>query len=100
MKLTATRVQAPGERAGLLRRSLAGLISTYQRYISPMKGYGCAHRRRHQGPSCSEYVKRLATSGESLMGVVSGTVARFGECRIACEMLNEAGEADCFFCCI
>ena len=33
-------------------------ISGYQRFVSPYKGYRCAHRLHHGGESCSQYVKR------------------------------------------
>ncbi|WP_017711561.1 membrane protein insertion efficiency factor YidD [Prochlorothrix hollandica] len=32
-------------------------ISGYQRFISPHKGYQCAHRSLHGGKSCSAFVK-------------------------------------------
>ena len=31
----------------------------YQKVISPVKGFSCAHRCRHGGLSCSEYVKQV-----------------------------------------
>jgi len=34
-------------------------IVAYQKYISPHKGYRCAHRALHGSWSCSEYVKRM-----------------------------------------
>jgi len=33
------------------------LISLYQRYVSPYKGFRCAHRVLHGGDSCSEYIQ-------------------------------------------
>ena len=43
--------------AGWLSRSLCFLIRFYQLYISPHKGFCCAHRVAHGGPSCSEYAR-------------------------------------------
>jgi putative component of membrane protein insertase Oxa1/YidC/SpoIIIJ protein YidD len=34
-----------------------GAIGAYQRYISPHKGFRCAHRACTGGPSCSAYAK-------------------------------------------
>lgn len=31
------------------------LIRLYQKYVSPYKGYRCAHRLLHRGMSCSEF---------------------------------------------
>ncbi|MEN8446983.1 MAG: membrane protein insertion efficiency factor YidD [Cyanobacteria bacterium J06555_13] len=33
------------------------LIRGYQKYLSPYKGYHCAHRVLHGGDSCSQYIK-------------------------------------------
>jgi putative component of membrane protein insertase Oxa1/YidC/SpoIIIJ protein YidD len=33
-------------------------ITIYQRYLSPYKGFCCAHRVLHGGPSCSEYARQ------------------------------------------
>lgn len=37
----------------------AGIIVGYQRYLSPHKGFCCAHRALHGGPSCSEFARRV-----------------------------------------
>ena len=36
-----------------------GLIDLYQQYISPHKGFRCAHRAKHGRSSCSQFAKRL-----------------------------------------
>ena len=57
-------------------------IAFYQRYISPHKGYHCAHRRFHGGLSCSEYVKQtIATVG--LRRSLPLAQQRFEACRMA-----------------
>lgn len=38
---------------------LVWLIGLYQRFISPHKGFCCAHRVRHGGRSCSEAVRAI-----------------------------------------
>jgi Putative membrane protein insertion efficiency factor len=35
------------------------LIGGYQHYISPHKGYSCAHRVRYGGHSCSEFARKV-----------------------------------------
>ncbi|MDD3466624.1 MAG: membrane protein insertion efficiency factor YidD [Campylobacterales bacterium] len=39
-------------------KSAIFFINIYQKYISPKKGYVCAHRHYHGGDSCSEYTKK------------------------------------------
>ena len=34
------------------------LIGTYQRYVSPRKGFRCAYRARHRQDSCSQFARR------------------------------------------
>src|SRR3954470_6484782 len=36
-----------------------GVIDLYQQYISPYKGFRCAHRVKHGRLSCSQFAKRL-----------------------------------------
>ncbi|WP_413896461.1 membrane protein insertion efficiency factor YidD [Rhodoferax sp.] len=43
----------------ILRHAIAGAIGSYQRYISPRKGFCCAHRALHGGWSCSEFGRRV-----------------------------------------
>ncbi len=42
-----------------MKTILIKLISFYQRFISPKKGFNCAHHQRYQQGSCSEAVKLL-----------------------------------------
>lgn len=41
------------------RYLIINFISAYQRFISPRKGFVCAHRRLNGGMSCSEYAKTV-----------------------------------------
>lgn len=41
------------------RQIAIACIGGYQRYLSPHKGFVCAHRRLHGGDSCSQYVKTV-----------------------------------------
>jgi len=57
-------------------------IVIYQKAISPVKGFSCAHRYRHGGLSCSEYVKQVVFR----KGIVSGYTdirSRFHACKSA-----------------
>ncbi len=59
-------------------------ITVYQRYISPYKGWHCAHAQCYGGLSCSEYGKRAIAAH----GVVAGWMLiqdRFQECSAAAD---------------
>lgn len=65
------------------------LIQIYQRYISPYKGFRCAHSVAYGSPSCSAAVKQIVLQH----GLVAGWPAirrRFQACRQAARLLNEA----------
>jgi putative component of membrane protein insertase Oxa1/YidC/SpoIIIJ protein YidD len=47
-----------------------GGIGLYQRYISPYKGYACAHRFYYGGLSCSEYGKQVILDEGLVVGAV------------------------------
>lgn len=62
-------------------------IRLYQRRLSPLKGYRCAHRILHRGDSCSEHARRgIATDG--VFRGLQQLRSRFGECREACRILK------------
>jgi len=62
-------------------------IGFYQRRISPRKGWRCAHRVLHGGPSCSGFVKiAIRTYGwREAIPIVKG---RFAECKQASRTLR------------
>lgn len=71
----------------LVTRAALLLISFYQRYVSPRKGFCCAHRVLHNGLSCSEAVKRIIQTN----GIVGGAREirhRFSACREAAATLQ------------
>lgn len=41
---------------------LKSLITAYQRWLSPFKGFSCAHRILHGGSSCSGYALQILES--------------------------------------
>lgn len=62
--------------------AVAGLITTYQKYLSPLKGFSCAHRVLHEGESCSQYVKQTILQ-RGLSDAWPDSRQRFRDCRSA-----------------
>jgi putative component of membrane protein insertase Oxa1/YidC/SpoIIIJ protein YidD len=73
---------SPQALSTLPRYGAAGLITAYQKYLSPLKGFSCAHRVLHQGESCSQYVKRTILE-RGLSDALPQTRQRFRDCRSA-----------------
>jgi putative component of membrane protein insertase Oxa1/YidC/SpoIIIJ protein YidD len=67
------------------------VIRSYQRYLSPLKGYSCAHRVRHGGESCSAYARQVFAAEGMRVGV-NKLRRRFRECHLAGQALK-SGEA-------
>lgn len=65
-----------------LEQLAAFFIQMYQRYISPHKGFRCAHRALHGGASCSEFA-RLYVKEHSVWSMPAALRMRFRECRLA-----------------
>ena len=61
-------------------------IEGYQRYISPYKGFCCAHRAVHDGASCSEWAKR-AVNKVGVWGAFPLIIRRFKACQAAYKSL-------------
>ncbi|HHL19246.1 MAG TPA: membrane protein insertion efficiency factor YidD, partial [Thiothrix sp.] len=65
-----------------MNKFFIGLISIYQRYISPYKGFQCAHAYLHQGDSCSAAIKTIIADQGIIQGY--GDIRhRFEACRYA-----------------
>ena len=65
-------------------------IEGYQRYISPYKGFCCAHRAVHDGASCSEWAKRAIKK----VGVYSAfplIIRRLKACNTSYQALKQLG---------
>ena len=79
-----------GERSGIglpsgmntLNVLALGSIDAYQRWLSPLKGFRCAHAALFGGESCSAAVRRLV-SEQGLVGGRADIAARFQTCRQA-----------------
>ncbi|MDC1286637.1 membrane protein insertion efficiency factor YidD [Gammaproteobacteria bacterium] len=79
--------QLTGMRTDFFSLIVVALIVFYQKVISPIKGFSCAHSHQHGGLSCSEYVKQVVLH----KGVVSGYSdirLRFNACRSAALKFN------------
>jgi putative component of membrane protein insertase Oxa1/YidC/SpoIIIJ protein YidD len=76
----------PEFRTGVGSRIALGLIAGYQRWISPYKGFRCAHSVLHGGPGCSGYAKR-AIREHGLWRAVGMVRQRFRDCRAAMHTL-------------
>ena len=68
-------------------RPMVVIIRGYQRFLSPYKGFRCAHRVLHGGASCSEYV-RIGLLEHGLLDTVRTLPQRAKECRQAAIILH------------
>lgn len=66
---------------------LVSLISFYQRFLSPHKGFCCAHRVLHGGPSCSAAVKSILLE-RGAWSSWTDIWLRFRECQAAARTLR------------
>ncbi|HIK06428.1 MAG TPA: membrane protein insertion efficiency factor YidD [Trichormus sp. M33_DOE_039] len=57
-------------------------ITGYQKYLSPHKGFSCAHRVLYGGESCSQYIKRVIAQ-EGLSVALLKSRQRFQDCKQA-----------------
>ena len=73
---------SPIDRLCLPNHVAALLIRVYQRYLSPLKGYSCAHRVLYGNESCSQYVKQ-AILKQGLSDAWPSSRQRFRDCRSA-----------------
>lgn len=62
-------------------------ISSYQKYLSPHKGFSCAHRLLYGDASCSQYFKYLIAE-EGLHIAIKVSKGRFQACREASYILK------------
>lgn len=80
------RVLSPG----ILLASAA--IRFYQRHLSPRKGFRCAHGVLHEGPGCSEAVRRIILR-RGVLGAWPFVKRRFAACKAAAATLCERAAA-------
>ncbi|MBL8470924.1 MAG: membrane protein insertion efficiency factor YidD [Rhodocyclaceae bacterium] len=65
-----------------MKRLCLALIRTYQQYISPYKGWHCAHAHVHGGLSCSNYGIKVISENGFMQGMIL-LRKRFNECATA-----------------
>jgi putative component of membrane protein insertase Oxa1/YidC/SpoIIIJ protein YidD len=65
-------------------------IGWYQTRLSPRKGWGCAHRVAHGGPSCSAAVRDLVARRGAVRAVAPSAL-RFLACWHASQLLATSG---------
>ncbi len=63
-------------------------ISGYQKFISPHKGFSCAHRVLYGCESCSQYFKQVIAE-EGIITAIARARERFQGCREANEILKK-----------
>lgn len=64
------------------------LIRFYQKFISPYKGFRCAHAALHGGESCSEAVLKIVMN-QGVFGGYGNVRKRFDACTNAFEQLQQ-----------
>lgn len=63
-----------------MTRLSVAFISFYQKYLSPRKGFRCAHAAYYSGNSCSEAIK-LIIMQKGLIGGWAEIKQRFVDCK-------------------
>jgi len=71
-----------------MRKICIALIDFYQRFVSPYKGFKCAHHTLHQSGSCSHAVKNLIDQ-KGLWKAWPAIKSRFRECSNAYQVLTD-----------
>ena len=87
--------QSPLEnnKSSMLDSVLLFLILIYQKFISPIKGFKCAHYYEHGGLSCSDFVKQTIKRRGVLYGLTV-IQSRFNACRSAAALIRSRGLRD------
>ena len=75
-----------------IRQVACASISGYQKYLSPHKGFFCAHRLLYGGESCSQYIKRIVAQ-QGLAEAIGLSKQRFQACKEANRILRANSES-------
>ena len=90
-----TRILATLPITNIINSATRGLAVTairgYQKFISPHKGFSCAHRVLYGCESCSQYFKQVIAE-EGILTAIANAKGRFQECREANEILKKRRE--------
>ncbi len=73
------------------RKAGVTAITGYQKYISPRKGFVCAHRVLYGGESCSQYIKRVIAD-DGFKALLTKSRQRFQACKQANRILRSQAE--------
>lgn len=71
----------------ILRWTVLAGVRGYQRYLSPYKGFSCAHSRVYGGVSCSEYLRR-SVQNNGLAEALPRFQKRLRACKEASHILS------------
>ncbi|MBE9169832.1 membrane protein insertion efficiency factor YidD [Pleurocapsales cyanobacterium LEGE 06147] len=77
-------------------------LNSYQKHLSPRKGFSCPHRLLYGSESCSDYVKDILINHD-LKTAIQMAPQRFKSCKIAAQTLQtQKGGGGCIVipCCI
>jgi len=77
----------------ILKMPALGMIWAYQQFISPRKGYRCAHSVVHGGTGCSGYAKRRIRD-VGLLSAIPDVRQRFKDCSATARNVNERRRSD------
>ena len=72
----------------LINKIAIKAIHFYQKYLSPQKGYSCAHNALHGNGSCSSWAISLIES-KGVLELASQFGARVSECNEASKKLSD-----------
>jgi putative component of membrane protein insertase Oxa1/YidC/SpoIIIJ protein YidD len=78
------------DRYGPASRLALLAIRGYQRWLSPYKGFRCAHAVLHGGPGCSGYAAEVIHA-RGLVDAVGPIRQRFRDCRAAYQVMSSQG---------
>ncbi|MGD1716834.1 membrane protein insertion efficiency factor YidD [Dapis sp. BLCC M172] len=70
-----------------MNKIAVALISGYQQYVSPRKGFSCAHRILYGDESCSHYIKRMFME-QDFSEAIAAARQRFKACKEANQILK------------
>jgi putative component of membrane protein insertase Oxa1/YidC/SpoIIIJ protein YidD len=90
-KITSVKLPIANIINGATRGLAVTAIRGYQKFISPHKGFSCAHRVLYGCESCSQYFKQVIAE-EGILTAIANAKGRFQECRAANEILKKRGE--------
>jgi putative component of membrane protein insertase Oxa1/YidC/SpoIIIJ protein YidD len=77
-------------------------LNSYQKYLSPHKGFSCPHRLLYGSESCSDYVKGILMQ-QDLRTAIQMASQSFKSCKAAAQTLQtQKAEGGCIIipCCI